>query len=105
MGLSHFSAVSSTFSTLTIALTSVDTTLTKQQAADATVIDITLGAAKAIIFPVAIPGKMVIIRNLTSATHGATVKVSGATGIAVAAAKAAVLVCTDTDFVRVTADA
>ena len=105
MGLSHFSAVSSVFSTLSIASTGADTTLTTQQAADATVIDITLTAAKSIIFPKAIPGKVVIIRNLTAATHGVTVKVTGATGIAVAAAKAAVLVCTDTDFVRVTADA
>ena len=105
MGVTHFSAVSGVFSTLSIASTGDDTTLTAQQAADATVIDITLTAAKSIIFPSAVEGKIVIVHNKTAATHAVTVKVTGQTGVAIAATKTAILRCDGTDFVRVTADA
>jgi hypothetical protein len=105
MGISHFSAVSSTQSIKTIASTGDDTTLTTQEAVDNGIYEITLTAAKSIIFPTAITGKIVYVKNLTAATHAVTVKVSGQTGVAIAATKAALLYCNGTDFVRLTADA
>lgn len=105
MGVSHFSAISSVKSTLDVPSTGDHTTLTTQQAVDAGIITITLTAAKDLIFPTAINGKILIVANLTEATHAVTVKVSGQSGIAVAAAKTAILMCNGTTFVRLTADA
>lgn len=83
-----------------------DITLTSQEAADIGIIDVTATAAKSIILPAAINGKVIIVKNSTSATHGVTVKVGASgTGIAVAAAKTAILMCGATDIERVTADA
>lgn len=105
MGVSHFSAVSSTFSTLSIDATT-DVTLTAQQAADVGVLIATAvaSAGKAAIFPSAPNGKILIVRNI-DADGALTVKITGQTGIVVAAAKSAILVSNGTDFVRLTADA
>ena len=85
-----------------------DITLTKQQAADVGIFDITATAAKKLIFPTAIAGKVIIVHNRTAATHGVTVTVDDSSGVAVAATKTAILRCTEAgaaeDFVRVTAD-
>lgn len=82
-----------------------DVALTAQEAADVGILDTTLTAAKSVVFPTAIKGKVLIVKNTTGATHAVTVKVAGQTGIAVAATKVAMLYCDGTDFVRVTADA
>lgn len=105
MGVSHFSAINSVKSTLNIPSTGEHTTLTTQQAADAGIITITLTAAKDLIYPTAINGLILIVANLTADTHGVTVKVTGQSGITVAAAKTAILMCNGTTFVRLTADA
>jgi ribosomal protein S5 len=105
MGITHFSSVLSTFPVYKKA-TSVDVTLSDQEAADACILEITPGASKSIIFPKAIEGKVVFVTNLASATHTITIKVGAdGTGVAVGAAKSAILRCNGTDFVRVTADA
>lgn len=104
MGVSHFSAINSVKNTLNIPSTGADTTLTAQQAIDAGIVTITLTAAKSLIFPTAIEGLILIVANLTADTHGVTVKVAGQTGVAIAAARTAILRCSGTDFVRVTAD-
>lgn len=103
MGVSHFSAVSPTVSVLALGTITKERTLTSQEAIDCGIITVTCTGAQNIVFPAAINGKVVIIANATGAT--ATVKVSGATGIAVASNKTAILRCSGTDFVRVTADA
>jgi hypothetical protein len=82
-----------------------DVTLTAQEAADVGVIDATATASKAIVFPAGIKGKVLVVTNSTSATYAVTVKVSGKTGVAVAAAKSAILYCNGTDFIRISADA
>jgi hypothetical protein len=105
MGVSHFSAISSTFSVMAIGSVTANKTLTAQEAVDHGIFTITVDAARDLIFPTAIEGKVIIVKNETGATHAVTVKVSGQTGIAVAATKTAILRCTGTDFVRVTADA
>jgi len=105
MGVSHFSAISSTFSALNVASTGEHTTLTAQQAADAGIITITLTAAKDLIFPSAPDGKIIIVSNLTANTHGVTVQIGDSTGVTIAAAKTAILRSNGTDWVRVTADA
>lgn len=105
MGVSHFSAVSGVFGTLTVPSRATDLALTAQESADTTYLAITLTAAKFVSFTSAPVGKVVIVTNLTAATHAVTVKVAGQTGIAVAATKSAILVSNGTDFVRVTADA
>jgi len=105
MGVSHFSAVSSTFSTLSKDLTN-DVTLTAQEAQDVGIFipSAVAAAGKALIFPTAITGKVLLVNN-TDADGAMTVKVTGQSGIAIAATKSAVLYCNGTDFVRVTADA
>lgn len=106
MGVSHFSAVSSTFSVMNIGALAADKTLTAQEAQDVGIITATPSASKSVIFPKAIEGKIVVVSNGASATYTVTVKVGAdGTGIAVAATKSAILRCTGTDFVRVTADA
>jgi hypothetical protein len=83
-----------------------DITLTSQEAADVGIIDVTATAAKAIILPAVIEGKVIIVKNSTAATHAVTVKVGASgTGVAVAATKTAILRCGATDIERVTADA
>ena len=105
MGVSHFSAVSSTFSVLALGAVAADKTLTTQEAQDVGIVTITPGASIDLIFPKAIEGKLLIVKNDAAATHAVTVQVGAAgTGIAVAATKSAILRCTGTDFVRVTAD-
>lgn len=59
------------------------------------------GAVNAV-FPVAQPGKILVAYNATS--YNLVVKVSGQTGITIATTKTAILRCSATDFVRVTAD-
>lgn len=99
-------AIGNTQNILTITGMDADITLSEQEASDIGIIDVTATAAKSIIFPTAKRGKILIIVNTTAATHAVTVKVGASgTGIAVAAAKTAILRCTGTDFVRVTADA
>ena len=105
MGVSHFSSVLSVFPVYK-KTTSVDVTLTPQEAADACILEITPGAAKSIIFPAPIEGKVIFVSNLAAATHAITIKVGASgTGVAIAATKSAILRCDGTDFVRVTADA
>lgn len=104
MGVSHFSAIAGVFSVYT-KTAGADITLTAQEAADNTVFDITASASLNLIFPVGTAqGKVIILRNETGATYTVTPKVSGQTGVAIAAAKTAVLKCNGTDFERVTAD-
>jgi hypothetical protein len=106
MGVSHFSAVAPTFSVLALGTVAADKTLTTQEAQDVGILTATPSANKSVIFPKAIEGKVLIVSNEASATHTLTVKVGAdGTGVAVAAAKSAILRCTGTDFVRVTADA
>lgn len=105
MGVSHFSAISATFSGLDLGSITANKTLTAQQAIDVGILEASLDAARDVVFPTAIPGKILVVKNNTGATHAVTVKVSGQTGVAVAATKTAILRCTGTDFVRVTADA
>jgi hypothetical protein len=59
------------------------------------------GAAN-VVFPGAFPGKRFSVFNTSGATI--TFLVTGQTGVAVATAKRAILVCEDTDIARVTAD-
>jgi hypothetical protein len=59
------------------------------------------GAANAIL-PVADPGRIYVVYNISG--QAVTFKVTGQTGIAVATAKTAILVCNVTDIQRVTAD-
>jgi len=96
-------AVSAVNPVLTITGMADDTTLTAQQAADVGVLFTTLTAAKDLIFPTAINGKILHVVNASG--YAVTIKVAGQTGIAVASAKSAILACSATDFVRVTADA
>ena len=105
MGVSHFSAISSTFSVLEVGSITANKTLTKQEAQDVGILTLTVDAARDVVFPSAIEGKILIVKNNTGATHAVTVKVSGQTGVAIAATKTAILRCTGTDFARVTADA
>lgn len=102
MGVSHFSAVSATVSVLALGAVTAKKVLTTQQAIDAGIITCTLTGAQDIEFPVPIEGKVLIVVNASG--DAATVKVTGATGIVVATAKTAILRCSATDFVRVTAD-
>ena len=96
-------SVSAVNPVLTITGMAGDTTLTAQQAADVGILFTTLTAAKDLIFPTAITGKILHVVNASG--YAVTIKVAGQTGVAVASAKAAILVCSGTDFVRVTADA
>lgn len=105
MGVTHFSAVNSVFPVYKCAPAD-DVTLTSQEGADTGIIEATPTASKSIIFPAAIEGKMVIVHNKADATYTITVKVGASgTGVTVAATKSAILRCSGTDFVRVTADA
>jgi len=104
MGISHFSAVSGVFSVYT-KTSGTDITLTAQEAADNTIFDITPSANISLIFPAGTAqGKMIIVRDEAGATYSITPKVSGQTGVAIAATKTAILKCNGTDFERVTAD-
>lgn len=106
MGVSHFSAISSTFSVLDLGAISDDVALDTQQAQDVGILVVKPGASKSVIFPKAIEGKILVVVNAAAATHAVTVKVgTDGTGIAVAATKTAILRCTGTDFARVSADA
>ncbi|MDD3414884.1 MAG: hypothetical protein PHY47_12900 [Lachnospiraceae bacterium] len=106
MGVTHFSAVMSTFPVYKKAV-AADVTLTDQEAIDACVIEANPSVnSKSIIFPRAIEGKVVFVSNLAAATNTITIKVGAAgTGVTVAATKSAILRCNGTDFVRVSADA
>jgi hypothetical protein len=104
-GVSHFSAISSTFSKLTKDCTN-DVTLTAQEAVDVGIFvpSAVAAAGKALIFPSAINGKVLFVNN-TDADGALTIKVTGQSGVAIAATKSAILYCNGTDFVRLTADA
>jgi hypothetical protein len=105
MGVSHFSVVSSTWSVLTKDA-SANVTLTAQEAADVgiLVVSATDGDTDYVAFPAAIEGKVLIVYNADAATD-VIVKVTGQTGVTIGETKHAILRCTATDFVRVTADA
>lgn len=106
MGVTHFSAVLSTFPVCKKAVAD-DVYLTTQEAIDACIIEATPSVnSKSIIFPAAIEGKVIFVANLASATNTITIKVGATgTGATIAAAKSAILRCNGTDFVKVTADA
>lgn len=103
MGVSHFSSVSSTFTVTTKDVTN-DVTMTKQEQADTGVLVLSAtGTGKIVSFPEAKQGHVLIVRNLGA--NSCYVKVTGQTGVSVGAGKAAILECTGTDYVRITADA
>lgn len=105
MGVTHFSAVISTFPVLKKTI-SKDITLTDQEAADVGILEVTPSAnSKSIIFPKAIEGKILFVTNLASATNAVTIKVGATgTGVSVPANKSAILRCTNEDFVAVYID-
>lgn len=106
MGVTHFSAVISTFPVLKKAI-SDNITLTDQEAADVGILEVTPSAnGKSIIFPKAIEGKILFVANLASATNAVTIKVgTSGTGVSVPANKSAILRCTGEDFVAVYVEA
>jgi hypothetical protein len=106
MGVTHFSAVSSTVSTLDKTLTG-NATLTNLEGKDVGILKVNtaLTSAVTLTFPVAIDGKILTVRNVSTAGGSLTVKVSGKTGISVAGGKTAILGCDADDFFRITADA
>jgi hypothetical protein len=84
-----------------------DVTLTAQEGIDVGILiaSAVATAGKSIIFPTAIEGKLLVVSN-ADADGAVTVKVGATgTGVAIAAGKSAILRCSSTDFVRVTADA
>ena len=77
MGVTHFSAVISTFPVLKKAI-SDNITLTDQEAVDVGILEVTPSAnGKSIIFPRAIEGKILFVANLASATNAQLAKENG----------------------------
>lgn len=104
MGVSHFSAISSTKSVLSKVATG-GITLTAQEAIDVGILIITATTANSdfVAFPTAIEGKVLIVAN-QDAAQDVIIKVTGQAGITIGEACTAILVCNGTTFVRITAD-
>lgn len=78
-------------------------TLTPAQAAASEIVVTNAGSgATTINFPAAVPGSIFVVYN--NSGQACTFKVIGQTGVSVANAKHALLVCESTDIARVTAD-
>jgi len=99
-------AVNSTFAILTITGMDDNVTLTEEEAKAVGMIVATPTANdKAVIFPSAIPGKVVFVVNKASATNSVIIKVGASgTGAEIEANKKAIVACAEDDFVAITAD-